>query len=222
MVAPLDAPAGVLLTSLVHDLRNPINAISAGTEMLLDMDLACPHSKRLALNLYRSARRVEQILQELVNFSRGRRHAAEDCRLADIVRNALEQISDAVEAQGIRVEVDAPNCIQLHLDKKRIEGVFVNLMINAIEAMPAGGRLRISTRLGFRDVVVEVDDTGCGIPDVVRSKLFQPFMSSGKANGVGLGLALSRNAVVEQGGDLWLGEKAATGARFCMRLPLSR
>jgi two-component system NtrC family sensor kinase len=133
----------------------------------------------------------------------------------------LEQISDAAESQGIQVEVVASSCIQLRLERTRIEGVFLNLMINAVEAMPGGGRLRISARVEHRDVIVEVDDTGCGIPDLVRGKLFQPFVSSSKTNGVGLGLALSRNAVLEQGGDLWLEEKIGAGALFCLRLPLS-
>jgi signal transduction histidine kinase len=216
------APIAMLSASLVHDLRNPIAAISAAAELLIDMDLPCAHSKRLALNLYRSSRRVEQILQELVNFLRGSRQASEDCKLADIIQNALEQISDAAESQGIHLEVVASSCIQLRLERKRTEGVLLNLMINALEAMPAGGRLRISAWVEHRDVIVEVDDTGCGIPDLVRSKLFQPFVSGGKTNGIGLGLALSRNAVVEQGGDLWLGEKIGTGTLFCLRLPLAR
>jgi signal transduction histidine kinase len=215
------ASLAMLSASLVHDLRNRLTAISAAAELLIDMDLPSADSKHLALNLYRSSRHVEQLVQELLNLSLGGRRACEDCKLVDIIQKALEQISDAAESQGIHVEVVASSSIRLRLERKRTEGVFLNLMINALEAMPAGGRLRISARAEHGEVIVEVDDTGCGIPDLARSKLFQPFVSSGKTNGIGLGLAISRNAVVEQGGDLWLGEKIGTGALFCLRLPLS-
>jgi len=79
----------------------------------------------------------------------------------------------------------------------------VNLIGNAIEAMPEGGEVRISAEFGTDSVVVNVDDTGPGVVPEIRSQLFQPFVTAGKRNGLGLGLAFTRQAVLEQGGDLW-------------------
>jgi signal transduction histidine kinase len=101
-----------------------------------------------------------------------------------------------------------------------MERVFLNMVINSLELMPAGGRLCISAKVGRSEVVVDIDDTGPGVPDHVRRGLFQPFLSSGKKNGIGLGLSLSRQTVVDHGGTLWLGKKAGRGARFHVRLPL--
>jgi signal transduction histidine kinase len=86
--------------------------------------------------------------------------------------------------------------------------------------MPEGGEIRISAKRCGGDVLIDVDDTGTGISPEIRSTLFQPFASMGKRNGLGLGLALSRQTLLDHGGDLWAEEKADQGARFRMRLPL--
>jgi len=101
-----------------------------------------------------------------------------------------------------------------------MERAFLNMMINALESMPAGGRLCIAGRVDGNDVIVNIDDTGRGIPSHLRHRLFQPFSSDGKKNGIGLGLTFSRQTVVDHGGDLWLGRKSGQGARFCLRLPV--
>lgn len=96
------------------------------------------------------------------------------------------------------------------------------MMSNALESMLAGGRLRVSGRVNRNDAIVEIDDTGKGIPCRLRQKLFQPFVTTGKSNGIGLGLALSRQTILDHGGDLWLGEKPERGTLFYLRLPLQK
>ncbi len=95
----------------------------------------------------------------------------------------------------------------------------MNLIGNAIEAMPEGGEVRISAEFGTDSVVVHVHDTGPGVVPEIRSQLFQPFVTAGKRNGLGLGLAFTRQAVVEHGGDLWASHAPIGGARFSLRLP---
>ena len=101
-----------------------------------------------------------------------------------------------------------------------MERVFLNLIGNALEAMPDGGEVHIGARIDHDDALVEVRDTGPGIAPEIRSKLFQPFVSAGKRNGLGLGLALSRQTVLEHGGDMWVQSDPGHGARFYFRLPL--
>jgi signal transduction histidine kinase len=101
-----------------------------------------------------------------------------------------------------------------------MQSVFFNLIANALEAMPAGGRLHMAARKASSCVLIEMEDTGPGIPDEIRDRLFEPFVTAGKQNGLGLGLALSRQAVLDHGGDIWT--EPAAGARFVIRLPLNR
>jgi signal transduction histidine kinase len=100
-----------------------------------------------------------------------------------------------------------------------MERVFQNLIANAIEAMPEGGSVSVRAERLDAEVVISVEDTGPGVPALIASQLFQPFVTAGKKNGMGLGLALSRKTVISHGGDLWSEEKNG-GARFVMRLPV--
>jgi signal transduction histidine kinase len=102
-----------------------------------------------------------------------------------------------------------------------MERVFFNLCTNSLEAIGDGGTIRISATRNDGVALVRVEDTGPGIPAEVRSRLFEPFATAGKKNGLGLGLALSRQTVVAHGGDLWA-DTATAGAAFFLRLPLSR
>jgi signal transduction histidine kinase len=118
--------------------------------------------------------------------------------------------------------VDIARVIELPLKRARMERALVNLISNAIEAMPGGGEVRISAQIATDSVVVHVDDTGPGVAPEIRSRLFQPFVTAGKSNGVGLGLVFTRQTVLEHGGDLWLDIAPGGGARFSLRLPGAR
>ena len=209
---------GRLSSSIVHDLRNPLASIYGGAEMMMDGDLNEAQLHRVATNVYRSSRAINDLLQELVDVSRGRTQAPEPCRLSEVISAAAETQATSAEQQGVRIDAEIDPSIELPLERARIERVFLNLIGNALEAMPDGGCVQIRADRNGDSVVVRVDDTGPGIPASVREHLFQPFVSEGK-NGMGLGLALSRQTVLDHGGDLWAEETEASGARFRLRLP---
>jgi signal transduction histidine kinase len=212
---------GRLSSSIVHDLRNPLAAIYGGAEMLVDRDLTPAQVQRLAGNIYRASRHVQELLQELVEVGRGRTIPSEVCRLKDIVSAACEAYAALAEAQSVSVVQDVPDGIELPLERARMERVFLNLIDNALDAMPAGGSLKISAEADRTAVIVSVEDSGPGIAPHLRPRLFQPFATAGKKNGVGLGLALSQQAVLDHGGKLWADAATKTGARFIVKLPLS-
>jgi signal transduction histidine kinase len=214
------ATIGRLSTSIVHDLRNPLAAIYGGAEMLIDGALSSGQVQRLAGNIYRSSRRMQELLQELVDSVRGNSTGAEMCRLRDIIGAAYDVYSGAADAQSVTVEIEVPEEIELPLERARIERVFLNLIDNALGMMPAGGRLKISAEVSGRQVVIRVQDTGPGISPQVRQHLFQPFVTAGKKNGIGLGLAFSHQTVLDHGGELWAGTDAGDGACFFVKLPL--
>jgi len=213
---------GRLSSSIVHDLRNPLAAIYGGAEIMVDSEIAPPQLKRLAGNIYRASRRIQELLQDLVNVGRGKTEGAEMCRLSEVAAAARDSLAPAAEGQSVRVTIDIPNSIELPLERARVERVFVNLIDNAIEAMPEGGTVQISASLSPDGVIIEVADTGPGISPEIRDHIFQPFVSSGKKNGLGLGLALSRQTILDHGGDMWVESEPSRGARFFFRLPVSR
>ena len=213
------ATIGRLSTSIIHDLRNPLAAIYGGAEMLVDGKLSGTQVERLAANIYRASRQVQSLLQELADVTQGRGHAREMCRLREVVTAAYEPLAAAAEARGVTVRIELEEDVELPLDRSPMERVFQNLLSNAIEAMPKGGSVHVRADRHASEIVVSVEDDGPGIPAAIVSQLFEPFVTAGKKNGVGLGLALSRETVVSHGGDLWSDSKE-DGARFVMRLPV--
>ena len=208
---------GRLSTSIVHDLRNPLAAIYGGAEMLVDSDLPPSQVKRLAQNIYRASRRIQELLQDLANVSRGKQKAVEMCRLRDVICAAWDMLAGAADAQAVTMSINVPDEIELPLERSRMERVFLNLFSNSLDAMPQGGRIDVVAKRDESMVLVEVGDTGPGISTEVRASLFQPFHSN-KRSGLGLGLALSRQTVLDHGGDMWADGDGSSGAHFCLRL----
>jgi signal transduction histidine kinase len=210
---------GRLSGSIVHDLRNPLAAIYGGAEMMVDADLPPAHMKRLAGNIYRASRRIQELLQDLLNVSRGKTGALELCRLREVASAACDSLAVAADTQGVSMAISVPPEIELPLDRSRMERAFVNLVGNSLEAMPEGGQVRISASFENGSALVQVEDTGPGIAPEIRANLFQPFVTAGKRNGLGLGLALTRQTVLEHGGDMWVQSEPGHGAHFFLRLP---
>jgi signal transduction histidine kinase len=211
---------GWLSTSIVHDLRNPLGTVFAGAEMLMEIDPASAQAKRLAANIYRAAGRMRELLADLAGASYGTRSTPEICRIRDVITAALAAALPAAETQSVQILHNVPDGLEIALERARIERVFFNLITNAVEAMPHGGQICIRARKADKCVLIEVEDTGPGIPRGIRDRLFEPFVTAGKDHGLGLGLALSRQTVLDHGGDMWT--EPAAGARFVVRLPLNR
>jgi signal transduction histidine kinase len=187
--------------------------------MLVDADLPPSHVKRLAGNIYRASRRIQELLQDLLNVSRGKSDSIEVCHLREVAAAACDSLAAMADSQNVIITLAIPPEIEVPVERNRIERAFVNLIANALEAMPEGGEVRISAMLEDGAAVVQVEDNGPGIAPAIRSQLFQPFVSAGKRNGLGLGLALSRQTVLEHGGDMWVESASGRGARFSFRLP---
>jgi len=209
-----------LSVSIVHDLRNPLGAICAAAEMLVGFDAGPTQVKRLASNIYRAAGRMRELLADLNSVSHGSRPTAEICDIGEVIAAASDAASATRKSDDVQILIDVSERIELPLIRSHMERVFVNLIVNAIEAMPTGGKLRIMCRKANGCVLIEVEDTGPGIPRTVSDQLFEPFVTDGKQDGLGLGLALSRQTVLNHGGDIW--SEPAAGARFVIRLPLNR
>jgi signal transduction histidine kinase len=212
---------GQLSTSIVHDLRNPLAAIYAGAEMLMDGNLGEEPTKRLARNIYRASRGIQDMLQQLLNVARGTSDSRELCSLNEVVSAAWAVVAPSAEARKVDLRTELLDGQECPMARARIERVFSNLFENAIEAMASGGTVSVRSRLEGDSLVVQVQDTGPGISPPLRARLFQPFVTSGKKNGLGLGLALSRQTLLDHGGDMWA-DSDGPGATFCLRLPRER
>jgi signal transduction histidine kinase len=209
---------GWFSASILHDLRNPLATICAGAELLRDLDPTSTQVKRLAANICRAAGRVQQLLADLPSVNRDNVSTAEVRDIREVIAAAAEAALAAMEHQSVEILLDVPNGIDLPLVRSHMERVFFNLVTNAFEAMSGGGAVRIGARKAGTSVLIELEDTGPGIPACISDRLFEPFVTSGKQDGLGLGLAIARQTIRNHGGDIWT--EPAAGARFVIRLPL--
>ena len=209
-----------ICTSIIHDLRNPLGAIYACAEMLIDLPLTPETAKRLGRNIHKAAGRMRELLADLVGMTQGKMAVSNNCDLHELLAALCEDAAVAADNQSVEILLDCPLGMETTMTRARMERVFINLITNALEAMPSGGNIRISAREAGDCALIEVEDSGPGIPPEIYGRLFDPFVTAGKKDGLGLGLALSRRTIRDHGGDMWI--EPAGGARFVMRLPLSR
>ena len=214
-----EAALGIFAMSVVHDLRNPLSAIHSGAEMLNGSQLPEQLVQRLARNIYTASVRIQELLQNYVDLCRTGECQPHPSNLRSLVSHAVDRIAAMAEAQSVVVVQDVPTHLVVTIDRARIGSVLANLLANALEAMPAGGSIYISTNTEESSVVIRVHDTGPGIAPEIRDRLFQPFVTARKPNGWGLGLAHSRQVVIDHGGDMWLESPPGRGACFAFRLP---
>jgi signal transduction histidine kinase len=214
-------PAGVIpeITSLVHDLRNPLAAIHSGVEVLISSRLSESQVHRIARNLYGASVRMKELIDEVLTRYRGADKLVEPTNLLGVVTNAVDKVALVAEAQLVDIVQNVPENLVITMDRQRIQRVLVNLLVNALDVMPGGGTIRIAAIPEGHSVLIKVRDTGPGIAPEIRDRLFQPFATAGKAGGLGLGLYSSRQAVIDHGGQIWV-EAGSHGACFAFRLPM--
>ena len=212
---------GRLAAAIAHDLRNPLSAVVGGSEVLAEFDLPPGQMRETATHVNKAARRMEQLLSEVGQVAHTKISAGEICLATDLVSSAVESQKARAAEQGVRIRQVIEGEFTVRCERSRVERVLVNLIANALEAMGGAGEITIRVWGSDRTGWIEVSDSGPGVPADLRQKLFQPFATSGKREGLGLGLALARQTMLDYGGDLGLAD-SDTGARFSMRLPRAR
>jgi two-component system, NtrC family, sensor histidine kinase HydH len=208
-------------TSIVHDLRNPLSAIHGSAEILINSHLSQPQVHRIARNMYGASVRMKELLDEFLSRRKTPHRVPEPCSLAELVDSAVAKVETLAEAQAVEIFGDVPAKFTVAADRHRIQRVLVNLLLNAIEVMPDGGVIAVSAVPAPHRVVIRVRDTGPGIAPEIRARLFEPFVTAGKSGGLGLGLALSKQAIAEHGGAMW-SENLDHGACIAFSLPLTQ
>jgi signal transduction histidine kinase len=156
------------------------------------------------------------VITDLLSFSRVAKPAVSLVKVGGIIRDALNHVAIP---ENVNLVTDvSPELPMVMVDAGQIQQVFVNVILNALEAMPEGGRLEIRASSQDDLVTVECTDTGSGIPKAVVGKIFEPLFTT-KAKGIGLGLAMSKNIMERHGGDIGVQSKEGKGTTFTLSLP---
>ncbi len=219
------ASIGELLSSVAHELNNPLTSVLGYAEILLaDDDPALP---RAELECIRDeARRCRRIVQNLLDLARAEQLRMQPLLLQDVLRKVEEFRAYAANSKGIELRVEAePELPFVQGDFHRLVQALLNLVTNAEYAVAErreGRRITVRAVRSGLHAAVEVEDTGPGVPPEIRERVFEPFFTTKpRGRGTGLGLSLVRATVQAHGGTVRVERGAAGGARFVIELPLA-
>ena len=233
------ASLGELAASVAHEIRNPLAGIKLAIQILSqEPELAAAHRETMA-DIMHSIERLDKTMTDLLLYSRVRPPDFHPVSLPEVIEDALFSLKEELQLAGIQVQKSFdPTLPLLPLDSEQMVRVFLNLFLNALQAMPKGGMLRIKTKRhesgdplwrGFIPTEeflsekgwaeVNITDTGEGMPPEVLKEIFRPFFTN-KAKGTGLGLSLSRRIVEQHHGYLLTQSEIGVGTTFSLLFPL--
>ena len=219
---------GKLASGIAHELRNPLAGIKT-TAQALSEEMTFDDSKREYLNrITKEIDRLNELLKTFFSFAKPQELNLTSCYIKDIVNEIIPFLIKEIADKGIRfIEVYHPQLPKIQVDKNQMHQVFLNLFLNAIQAMPSGGELRIQATplvstgpdgIVQRFIRILISDTGKGIPANLINKVFDPFFTT-KPKGIGLGLSIAYQIIKKHEGTIQVQSEWERGATFDIRLP---
>jgi signal transduction histidine kinase len=217
------ATIGQLTASIAHEVNNPLGGVMLCFNNLtrgrLDDRERAQHIEIINSGLSR----IRKIMGDLLDYSRQSAMNIGQADIREVIRKGVSLLDLYSRRQKVTMEVEVPPDLPpIPMDAPKIQQVLVNLLVNAVQAMPEGGKIRISAGLDEEYLNLLVADSGEGIPEEIRDRIFVPFYTTKNEEGTGLGLALSKSLIEQHEGRLELLRSDKTGSVFSIRLPRTR
>jgi len=217
------ASLGLLAAGVAHEVNTPLTGISSYTQMLLEKAPPEDPATKVLEKIERQTFRAAKIVNGLLNLARPAQVDSGPCDVNAVINDVLSLLEHQFRTGSIQVRKElaaAPPLVQ-GIEHK-LQQVFLNLFLNARDAMPSGGWLTIVTRADQNGAVIEVGDTGSGIPEEALSRIYDPFFTTKEiGKGTGLGLSITYGIVQEHGGTIACDSHVGQGTRFPIRFPLA-
>jgi two-component system sensor histidine kinase HydH len=216
------AVVGELAAIMAHEIRTPMGIVRSSAQLLDRQPGLSEKERELIGFMLGETERLNRLVTMLLECARPKPPAIQSHDLHAIIHSVLDLIATRVEAAHVNVELDLESRpVVFDCDKEQMMQVFLNLILNALQFMPEGGKLGIRTRLEGGALWVSVADDGPGVPAPIREHIFDPFFSR-REGGIGLGLTVVQQIVQAHGGEIGVGDSLWGGAAFNMRFPLNR
>ncbi len=212
------AAIGELASNVAHELNNPLTSVLGYTQLIKEED--DPETITADLEVIeKECRRAKDIIRQLLEFARKRPMFITDVDLNISISYVLELLRVQMRRNNIEIIIDyAPDAI-IKGDENQLKQVLVNIMNNAVQSMEASGTLSVITSSDDDHVTVRISDTGSGIPDEIAEKIFEPFFSTKKEKGTGVGLSVSYKIIKAHGGTITVESQPGKGSVFTITLP---
>ncbi len=217
------ATIGTLAAGVAHELNEPLGAVLGFAQLAGDC-AGLPEAAAKDLGkIEDAALHAREIVRQLMLFARREPPQTQPTEIDAVVQAAISLVTVRCREAGVRVidKAHAPGTM-VDADPPRLQQVVINLLVNAVQAMPGGGTLTVATRTEGNEVVLEVADTGLGMDERIRERIFVPFFTTKEVNvGTGLGLAVVHGIVTAHGGSIQVESAPGSGSLFIVRLPRS-
>ncbi len=214
------AAMGQIAATMAHEINNPLHSIWTMLELIMEFPVDEAEKEQYLLAVQREVRRLMMLTRQVLEFARPLTWEEAPVNLAETLRYALGLADRRLRDHGIQVSLRVPDDLPLVAGSRdQLAQVFLNLILNAVDSMPDGGRLEIQATVQQQQAVVTFADTGPGIPPEMMPHLFEPFITT-KKDGTGLGLAISQNIIRRHGGTITATNAPQGGAVFTITLPI--
>jgi len=217
------AVVGRFARAIIHDLKNPLNIIGLTAEIAAMEKTTLENRRKSAATIRKQVDRISEMVEDILNYTQGARAEVilSALNYGAFVQQILDEIRSEVELRDSQLEIEGPlPSLKLPVDPKRLRRVFVNLIHNATDAMPNGGRIIVRFRSIEDELVTEVEDCGPGVASEIIGNLFQAFATFGKEHGTGLGLSICKKIIEDHHGRIWARNEPGRGAVFAFALPI--
>lgn len=215
---------GQITTSLSHELRNPLSSVKMNLQILKKSEIINANDQRRVDISIREVGHLENILSQLLDFAKPVRVKLERLDIQSVITSSLELLEHKFQEKQIAVSSQVDN-VQIIADREKLEQVFINLFLNAIDASPAGDCIRIQSAIdGHADqstIELHIMDNGAGLPNDFLGEVFKPFFTT-KSKGTGLGLSIVQRILEAHGGSIQALNLNPHGTAFIVSLPLRR
>ena len=216
------ATIGRMASSISHDMRHPLTAVVANAEFLCDAGLDWRQREELYREIRDAVNQMTDLVDSLLEFAQARESLHRVFgRIEDAAERAIHMVRAHAKFRDIRITIVRDGRCETWFDEKKVERVLANMLLNACEAVnKETGAVSVELREGKNEIEIRIMDNGPGVAAAIRDKLFQPFVSYGKQNGIGLGLAICQKIFQDHGGDARLESSEAGRTVFRLTLPL--
>jgi len=219
------ALVGRFASSIVHDLKNPLTIIGIAADLSCGESSTLESRKKAQQRISKQVERITTLINDILEFTRGTPTTliVAEIDYATLVKPLLEELQEEVALKSVTIECETePPAIKLPLNPQRLSRVFYNLIGNAVDAMPAGGKIKLRFQVTDQEIITDVEDSGKGIAPEIMDHLFEAFATFGKPRGTGLGLSISKRIIEEHRGRIFARSKSGSGAVFTFALPRRR
>lgn len=212
------AALGELASSLAHEIKNPITSIIGFAQLIPRRLDDREFIKKMARIVERESERLNSLVENLLSFGRPQMGSRLEVEISNLIEDITALTGKRLEKQDVEVELDIEEDLTVYGDPVKLKQIFLNLVLNALDAMPEGGNLEIVGEEKNGNSYIRVIDTGEGIKEEDMNRIFNPFFTT-KDEGTGLGLAITHRIIEEHGGEIQVDSTLGQGAEIQVKLP---